>query len=1441
MPIISTRRGLNTSESISASVFGDEFNGHGATLHGYSTRYEVIGSHHLRWPGSVSVEDGVALNGAARQEVFDITSENIYNWDRSTGQREGLAEVLAVAFERDQSFAMTLPTSRYAARLLAELGSSTLVDAVENGSAVAQASILSSRTITGLRQDIRVFVDRLLSGQFGEVPDNFTIEVGTEYYATDVWGALVGDDSPIGIAYADLVGSILEDNGGPLTGSEMASAFGVIFAIMTDEINDSQVAANAEGRNTVGIDIQISVQAGAMQRSYLADGAEGSAANNHVFIDAFREFGSFQHVDSVIWHRYAADFASGNRMTFGGQTEDGDHEILSVSGLADEWNEGRIGADVDLLVGWLAPGNQSDPGQYGARSLNSILQMFTSLVYQGVDISTIYGIDGFGEDGTLGALGSGVNTYIGGKLFALMSEVLPGTQAINPGELQSNVPFVTVRPGAVVDTPINTNAINSFTFANDNQVVLFLSSGDFASAGDNTSGFTTQLRIEGQFSYAWSTHLFDPGWVTSPNQATSINGFQETNIDRGIDYNLIYSGGITNLNVTFSDEFEVIRLILIRSTPSANASISDDLCIRGLNVADSIVGRSGNDRLFGGSGNDRLIGNLGNDLLDGGEGGDTLIGGDGNDTYYHNAGDVIVETGTGSDTVVTDDRSFSLATSSNIENLTFTGSLALSALGNALNNAISGGSGNDTLSGQSGNDTLEGGAGLDRFIGGLGDDTYRVKSLSEVTQELIGAGNDTVEYFGTWGASRSYELQENVENLLGRGSYSLSLTGNGLSNMIEGTNQHDSIYGGVGNDTLKGMAGRDVLHGGIGNDIYIVGSGDTVIELSSQGTDTVVSLHTNYSLGHSLENLVFRGSSGFRGSGNGLENYISSGSGADLLWGWNGNDRIYAGSGSDSIYGGEGSDAMYGGAGDDTYYVDSITDTVLESELQGIDTVVTSLRSITLAVNIERLVFLTHSTGSSTVASFNSAAAPPALGFVGVGNLLANTLTGNSGSDSLFGRDGSDNLFGGTGNDLLNGGAGADIMSGSYGDDDYQVDAIADQLVELPNQGFDAVSTTSAAYALGQNIERLAYVGSGAFAGSGNTLSNTLVSGVGNDSLFGNEGNDTLYGGSGNDFLGGGSGNDLMFGGYGNDRYYVDSYSDRVIEGWNQGIESISTFLDEYILSDNIENLFNIENANFFGTGNNLSNYMVGGSCRDTFFGLIGNDTLDGAIGHDYLAGGDGNDTIYGGAGNDILMGNSGVDSLFGGFGSDTYVVESSLDRVLDSAGQGHDRVFAHVSYVLDSNTSVEVLQTNSPTNYTKIDLTGNSLSQQVHGNMGSNRLDGKGGIDTLFGGLGSDYFVFSTAAGTQNYDLINDFNVASDTIVLENAVFSGLLFGKLAESAFRFNLTGYANDATDRVIYNNSDGYFYYDADGTGNSARVRVAILDNGLALTYQDIFVS
>jgi len=136
--------------------------------------------------------------------------------------------------------------------------------------------------------------------------------------------------------------------------------------------------------------------------------------------------------------------------------------------------------------------------------------------------------------------------------------------------------------------------------------------------------------------------------------------------------------------------------------------------------------------------------------------------------------------------------------------------------------------------------------------------------------------------------------------------------------------------------------------------------------------------------------------------------------------------------------------------------------------------------------------------------------------------------------------------------------------------------------------------------------------------------------------------------------------------------------------------------------------------------------------------------------------------------------------------------------------------------------------------------VTGNGLAQTIIGNAGNNRIDGMDGADTLRGLGGSDTFGFSSALGIGNVDMILDFNVADDTISLDDAIFTTLAVGTLAASAFSANATGLAQDASDRIIYDTSTGNFFYDADGTDAGASIQFAELTAGLALTNNDFDV-
>ncbi len=201
--------------------------------------------------------------------------------------------------------------------------------------------------------------------------------------------------------------------------------------------------------------------------------------------------------------------------------------------------------------------------------------------------------------------------------------------------------------------------------------------------------------------------------------------------------------GLIELNQTSNDNWADLGDIVVTfSTPSA--TLTESAFEARLQYV--LTGTSTNNILTGGA--------LG-DTLDGGVGGDTLTGGAGNDTYVVDAAsDIIVEgASAGTDSVVS---GVNWTLGATLENLTLSGTTAITGngngannvlTGNAANNSLSGGSGNDTISGGAGNDTLLGGAGNDRLTGSTGADAFRFDSQvgSDTITDFI-SGTDKLQF-----------------------------------------------------------------------------------------------------------------------------------------------------------------------------------------------------------------------------------------------------------------------------------------------------------------------------------------------------------------------------------------------------------------------------------------------------------------------------------------------------------------------------------------------------------------------------------------------------------------------------------------------------------------------------------------------------------------------
>ncbi|MGL9621324.1 VCBS domain-containing protein [Bradyrhizobium sp. U531] len=511
-------------------------------------------------------------------------------------------------------------------------------------------------------------------------------------------------------------------------------------------------------------------------------------------------------------------------------------------------------------------------------------------------------------------------------------------------------------------------------------------------------------------------------------------------------------------------------------------------------------------------------------------------------------------------------------------------------------------------------------------------------------------------------------------------------------NAVMGSLFGDVINGSSASEVFMGLAGNDQINGGAGFDTaqysnltFVTGgvnvnmASGTVTGDASTGTDTLRSIE-------GVQGTIF------------ADTYDATGFGqaGALNVGNNGTSNNFEGFGGDDVVTGNGSTRLiYGNA-------------------TGGVTISMSAGTVTGDVSVGHDSF----TNINAVNGSNFADLYDATGFVGPNNNF-NIFQGVGGDDQIIGNGNTQIQYGNatTSGVTVNLAAGTASGDGSVGHDTFTGvnQVVGSNFADVYDAtGFNSVYGTFNNFMGGAGNDTItgngdtqitfgnptggvivnlaagtvdgdASVGHDTITGGvravqGTIFNDSLTSGDGDNTLFGNAGSDVLDGGAGNDYLSGGTGADTFIYATGDGADYVQDFlhgdGDKIDLTGVNGVFSLAdvqahatqngldTSLDfgggNTLYLQNV-NLGSLTASDFvFGTpivGDDNPNTLVGTSHNDTIVALGGNDMLEGGGGLDLLDGGSGFDrAIYAAATGGITANLAAGTASGAGVGADTLV-----------------------------------------------------------------------------------------------------------------------------------------------------------------------------------------
>jgi len=123
--------------------------------------------------------------------------------------------------------------------------------------------------------------------------------------------------------------------------------------------------------------------------------------------------------------------------------------------------------------------------------------------------------------------------------------------------------------------------------------------------------------------------------------------------------------------------------------------------------------------------------------------------------------------------------------------------------------------------------------------------------------------------------------------------------------------------------------------------------------------------------------------------------------------------------------------------------------------------------------------------------------------------------------------------------------------------------------------------------------------------------------------------------------------------------------------------------------------------------------------------------------------------------------------------------------------------------------------------------ITGGAAADKIIAGAAADIIRGGAGADSISAGAGNDKIVLNNAAAA---DVVLD-TASGDVIVLDTGVFTSLAGVTLATTNVLVGAGKTAGEsATQFLVYNTTTGDLYYDADGSGATAAVKIATLGTG-----------